>query len=57
MLTNEEVIMTVKLWGVDRQVETYVLIIILNPIHILFQLFVQNVVYLFIYETYPHSSV
>ncbi len=40
--------MTVKLWRVDRLI--YVLIIILNPIHSLFfQLFVQNVVYFFIF--------
>ncbi len=47
--------MTVKLWGVDQlhlhfdyHSESYS-----------YQLFVQNVVYLFIfvYETYPHSSV
>ncbi len=37
--------MTVKLWG-DT---IYVLIIILNTIHSLFQLFVQYVVYLFIF--------
>ncbi len=55
MSTNEEVIMTVKLWGVDRL--HYVLIIILNPIHSLFFSSGQNVVYFFIYETYPHSSV
>ncbi len=39
--------MTVKLWGVDRLI--YVLIIILNPICSLFNLFVQIVVYFFIF--------
>ncbi len=37
MSTNEEVIMTVKLWGLIDSI--YVLIIILNPIHILFSAF------------------
>ncbi len=45
MSTNEEVIMTVKLWGVDRLSQ----IDILNPIHSLFLLFVQNIVYFFIF--------
>ncbi len=36
MSTHEEVIMTVKLWGVNR---LYVLIIILNPVHSLFSAF------------------
>ncbi len=55
-ITNEEVIMTVKLWGVDR-------------LHLLFdyhseynsyQLFDQDLVYFFIFifiETYPHSKI
>ncbi len=42
--TYFHMLMTVKLWGVDR---LYILIIILNPYNFLFQLFVQNVVYLF----------
>ncbi len=53
MSTNEKVIMTVKLWDVDRLC-IYALIIILNPIHSLFQLLVQNCLYFFIFETYPY---
>ncbi len=55
MLTNEEVIMTVKLWGVDRRFNY----IILNPMHSLFSAFCWTFLFLlfWIYETYPHSSV
>ncbi len=53
MSTNEEVIMTVKLFlgGGGGG------IIILNLYHSLFSAFSSNCSLFFIYETYPHSSV
>ncbi len=59
MSTNEEVIMTVKLWGVDR-LHLCFDYIILNPIHSLSFSFLFKMLFIslfFIYETYPHSSV
>ncbi len=53
ILTNEEVIMIVS-FGVLLD-SIYILIIILNPIHSLFFSFLFKMI--FIYETYPHSSV
>ncbi len=55
MSTDEEVIMTVELWGVDRLHPCFYYHSESNSVF--FQLFVQNVVYFFIYETYSHSSV
>ncbi len=54
MSNNEEVIMIVKLWGVD-QLHLHFFFFF----NVFFQLFAPNVVYFlfFIYETYPHSSV
>ncbi len=56
MSTNEEVIMTVKLWGVDR-LHLRFDYIILNPIHGLFLFKMLFISLFFIYETHPHSSV